>query len=234
MTRIDLLKKNPIFSMLPVKEIAAVALLFQEKKFDKGALIFQEDTPAKWLYVVQDGKVRILKDSASGKELVIELIFPGQIFGGIGVFEGTTYPATAQAMEPTETLQLSRCEFFKLIEKHPGLAKPAITYFGRRLKDAHELMRIIAIERVETRIAAILLKLMEQELRERPQSTKSTDGIKINVILTRADIAEMVGTTVETAIRVLSKFTKSGWIKTTHGKIAILEPDKLRHLSTQS
>ncbi|MFB3895843.1 MAG: Crp/Fnr family transcriptional regulator [bacterium] len=233
MTRIELLKKNPIFSILPAQEIAAVALLFQEKKFDKGALIFQEGAPAKWLYLVQDGKVRILKDSANGKELVIELIFPGQIFGGIGVFEGTTYPATAQTMEPTEILQLSRCDFFKLIEKYPGLAKRAITYFGQRLKDAHELMRIIAIERVETRVAAILVKLMEQELRDRPQLPQSPSGIKLNVILTRSDIAEMVGTTVETAIRVMSKFTKSGWIKTTHSRITILKPEPLRQLSTQ-
>jgi CRP-like cAMP-binding protein len=233
MTRIELLKKNPIFSILPAKEITAVALLFKAQKFDKGALIFQEGTPAQWLYLVQDGKVRILKDSASGKELVIELIFPSQMFGGIGVFEGTTYPATAQAMEPTETLQLSRCDFFKLIEQYPGLAKQAITYFGQRLKDAHELMRIIAIERIETRIAAILLKLMEQELRERPQPATPNDGIKLTVILTRADIAEMVGTTVETAIRVMSKFTKSGWIKTTHGKISILKPEKLRQISNQ-
>jgi CRP-like cAMP-binding protein len=233
MTRIELLNKNPIFSILPAKEIAAIALLFKEKKFNKGELIFKEGDPAKWLYLVQDGKVRILKDSASGKELVIELIFPGEVFGGIGVFEGTTYPATAQAMEPTETLQLTRCDFFILIEKYPGLAKQAITYFGHRLKDAHDLLRIIAIERVETRIASILLKLMEQELRERPHIANPKDGVRLNVILTRADIAEMVGTTVETAIRVMSKFTKSGWIKTTHGRILILKPDMLRQISNQ-
>ncbi|MDI6783396.1 MAG: cyclic nucleotide-binding domain-containing protein, partial [bacterium] len=86
LTRIELLKKNPIFSVLPVKEIIAISALFNEKKFDKDELIFRESDPAKWLYLVQDGKVRILKDSASGKELVLELIFPGEIFGGIGVF----------------------------------------------------------------------------------------------------------------------------------------------------
>jgi CRP-like cAMP-binding protein len=234
MTRIELLTKNPIFSILPAKAIALIAPLFKEKKFDKGTMIFREGDPAKWLYLVQNGKIRILKDSASGKGLVIELILPGEIFGGIGVFEGTTYPATAQAMEPTETLQLSRCDFFNLVEKYPELAKQAITYFGHRLKDAHDLLRIIAIERVETRIAAILLKLMEQELRERPHLANPNSGVNLNGILTRADIAEMVGTTVETAIRVMSKFTKSGWIKTTRGIISILKPEALQQITNQS
>ena len=234
MTRIELLKKNPIFSVLPVKEITAISALFRERKFDKSEFIFKEGDAAKWLYLVQDGKVRILKDSARGKELMIELIFPGEIFGGIGVFDGTTYPATAQSMEPTEILMLSRCEFFKLLEKYPTVAKQAISYFGQRLKDAHDLLRIIAIERVETRIAAILLKLMERELRERPTIPHPKEGVKLNVILTRADIAEMVGTTVESAIRVMSKFTKSGWIKTTHGRISILKPEFLQQISSQS
>ena len=234
MTSIELFKRTQIFSVLPSNKINQIAKLFREKKFDKGALIFKEGDAAQWLYLVQDGKVRIIKDSASGKELLLEVIFPGEIFGGIGVFDGTTYPATAQAMEPTEILMLSRCDFFKLLEQYPTVAQQAISYFGHRLKDAHELLRIIAIERVETRIAAILLKLMERELRERPTIANPKEGVKLNVILTRADIAEMVGTTVETAIRVMSKFTKSGWIKTTYGRISILKPEFLQQISSQT
>ncbi|MCX7918501.1 MAG: Crp/Fnr family transcriptional regulator [bacterium] len=233
MTIIALLKKNPIFSVVPINELRQLSQLFQHRKFNRGQIIFNEGDVAKWLYLVYDGKVRILKNSARGKELMLEVISPGEIFGGIGVFDGTTYPATAQAMEPTEVLQLTRYDFFTLLARYPALAQQALTYFGQRLKDAHELMRIIAIERVQTRIAAILLKLMERELRERPKIPNFKDGIKLNVILTRADIADMVGTTVETAIRVMSRFTKSGWIKTTHGRISILNPTALQQIVQQ-
>jgi len=226
MEKKDLVKKIPLFSSLTDDDIDKTAECLKEEVFDKGEYIFMEGDPAEWLYIVKSGEVRIMKHSASGKDIILDLSSPCEIFGGVAVFDRKPYPASAQAMEPqTTVLKLPRNWLSTLIDRYPAMASEAVIYLGSKLRDAHTMMKNLAVEKVERRIASILLKLAEKG------GEKDEKGITLTMHLTRQDIAEMAGTTVETTIRVMSRLRKEGILKSIEGKIVILNPERLAEIS---
>ncbi len=224
MSVVDTLKKNPIFSKLREDEIKDIAGRFQELSFKKDDSIFWEGDPSDWLYIVSEGQVKIVRHTGSGKDVIIEVVPPGEIFGGVAVLDKKPYPASALSMGRTEVIRLQRKSFLLLLDEYPGIAIESIKHFGERLRDAHDMLRSIAVERVEKRIATLLLKLSEKA------GIDEGGYRKIDIYLTRQDIAEMVGTTVETAIRTMSRFTKDGIIRTADGKIVIIDGRALREI----
>jgi CRP/FNR family transcriptional regulator len=214
----------PIFSSLTERELKAIDPLFLEEGFKKDDYIFWEGDPSNWLYVVAEGKVRILKHSVSGKDIILEILSVGDIFGGVAVLDKIPYPASAQAMEDSRILKLSRTNLFKILDRYPTVALDTVTYMGKRLRDAHEMMRSLAAERVERRIAALLLRLAEKI------GIEESGGIRLDINLTRLDLAELAGTTVETAIRVMSKFGKDGLVKSRSKRIVIIDKERLASL----
>jgi CRP/FNR family transcriptional regulator, nitrogen oxide reductase regulator len=206
---------------LPESAVEAIADLFMAKDFDKGESIFHEGDQSDRFWIVESGKVKIVKHSDTGKDLLVGVISAGEMFGEVAVLSHEPYPATAEAMEQTKALSLGRREFVDLVKRNPNIALQMINELGKRLKDAHEMMRSLALERVERRIAHILLKLAEKI------GSQGPEGIVINTPLTRQDIADMAGTTVETSIRVMSKLSKDGIVKSSGGRIVIAKPHQL-------
>jgi CRP/FNR family transcriptional regulator len=149
------------------------------------------------------------------------------MLGEAAAFNGKPYPATAQAMEPTVVASIYRDDFLRLLKQYPILAMGLIEELGRRLREAQETIKSLAVERVERRIARILLKLAAAT------GSSSEEGIVIELPLTRQDIAEMAGTTVETAIRTMSKFRKKGLVQTKRGQVIILEPHQLVRIAEE-
>ncbi|MBI5055458.1 MAG: Crp/Fnr family transcriptional regulator [Nitrospirae bacterium] len=212
---IDTLKKSEIFSSLNESEIKKMSSLFEEVKFKNDETIFIEGDPSEKFYILSEGNVKVLKHTMMGKDIILEIMSPGDVFGGVAVLDKKPYPASAQAMESTTAIRISRQNLIKIMEEYPILKLEIVRYFSDKLRDAHEMLKNIATERVEKRIAALLLKLSEKVGVE-------DDGYrKINFPLTRQEIAEMVGTTVESCIRTMSKFQKQGMIKSASGRIAI-------------
>lgn len=222
--RYQIIKGIPIFSSLTEKELKEIEPLFIEEDIKKDEYIFWEGDPSNWLYVVAEGKVRVLKQSASGKDIILEIISSGDLFGGVAVLDKRPYPASAQAMENSKILKLSRANILKILDRYPTVALDTVTYMGQRLRDAHEMMRSLAAERVEKRIATILLRLAEKI------GIEEKGGIRLDINLTRLDLAEMAGTTVETAIRVMSKFSKDGLVDSQTKKIVITNKKRLESL----
>jgi CRP-like cAMP-binding protein len=138
------------------------------------------------------------------------------------VLAGEAYPATAQVLEPAVTLSLRREAYAALVREHADLGWALIEELGRRLQQAHEKIRSLAVEKVERRVARLLLRLANT-------AGERLDGgaVRITVSLTRQDIADMAGTVVETAIRTMSKFQKQGWLETQEGYIVLLQPHAL-------
>jgi len=192
-----------------------------ERNFDAGDYLFLEGQPAERLYLVTSGRVKMIKHSPEGHETILALFDAGQIIGEVGVLAGGTYPATAQAMEPTTTLSLARRTYVGLVQEHPALAWSLIEELGRRLQSAHESIRSLAVEKVEQRIARILLRMAAAA------GEKQGDTVLINVSLTRQDVADMAGTTVETAIRVMSRLRRLGLVASEGGQIRILRAHQL-------
>lgn len=221
---IDLIRSVPIFATLTSSQVAAVAQRFRVDTFHQNQVIFLEGDPADRLWVVQSGQVKIVKYSADGQESLLEVILPGEMFGGAGILF-PTHPATAVAMFDVTVLSLDREEYCQLIRQYPDVALRIIGILGERLRAAMQ-MRALSTDRVDTRIAHILLKLAAKT--GEPIET----GIRLNLPLTRQDLADMAGTTIETAIRIMSRFRKEGLALTEPGGyIVVTDEARLRRLS---
>lgn len=211
----EILRRSEIFSSLTEQELKKISPLFEKITFRDNETIFSEGDPSDKFYIVAGGNVKVLKHTVMGKDIILEIMSPGDIFGGVAVLDKKPYPASAQAMESTTSIRISRQNLLKIMEEYPVLKHEIVRYFSDKLRDAHEMLKNIATERVEKRIASLLLKLSEKV-------GVDEDGVrKIDFPLTRQEIAEMVGTTVETCIRTMSKFQKRGMVRSSHGRISI-------------
>ena len=222
MSRTDLLAQSTLFAPLSEEEQAEVARRFSPHRYEKDDYLFWEGEPAEWLVLVTAGQVKMIKHSESGRETILATFGPGQIVGEVGVLVGDTYPATAQALEPASTLNLRRDDYTELVRQYPDLAWALIQELGRRLQGAHETIRSLAVEKVERRVARVVLRMANTA------GERLDDGtVRISVPLSRQDVADMAGTVIETAIRALSKFQKQGLIETREGHIVLLEAHRL-------
>jgi len=212
---IETLKKSEVFSCLKVDELKSISRYFDIISFKNNEAVFAEGDPSDKLFILADGNVKVLKHTMMGKDIILEIMSPGDIFGGVAVLDNKPYPASAQAMKSTQVIKIKRQDLLRIMEDYPILKLQMVSYFSDKLRDAHEMLKNIATERVERRIAALLLKLSEKVGAE--DSGHRTIGFS----LTRQEISEMVGTTVETCIRTMSKFQKQGMVKSTNGKIKI-------------
>jgi CRP-like cAMP-binding protein len=219
------LRQVSIFSTLSPQEVKEIQPYVRVERYKKKESIFSEGDPSDWLYIVRTGKVKITKISHEGKEIILEVISPLDFFGGIAVMRGFPYPANAVAMENTELLKISRKNLLHIMDRFPGLMYCMATNIGDRIKGSHETLKSIALEKVESRIASLLIKLSDKA------GEKTPEGVLINMRLTKQDIAEMVGTTVETSIRTMSKLKKAGLVSSKTGKILIKDLAKLRSLT---
>jgi len=222
MSGLDLLVHSPLFASLSDEEREGIAKQFVRQQFEKDEYLFLEGDRAEWLVFIAQGRVKMIKHSESGRETILATFGPGQIVGEVGVLVGDAYPATAQALEPTLTLSLRRAEYIEWVRNHPDLSWALITELGRRLQTAHETIRSMAVEKVERRVARVLLR-MANTTGERLEG----GAVRITVPLSRQDIADMAGTVIETAIRAISKLQKQGLIETREGRIILLQPHQL-------
>jgi CRP/FNR family transcriptional regulator len=218
------LKKIPIFNTLNASDAEEVSPYLIPTRFKKKEVIFSEGDPSDWLYVVIQGKVKITKLSSGGKEIILEIISPMDFFGGVAVIRGFPYPANAVAMEDTEVLKISKSNLMRILDRFPNLMYCMAMNIGDRIKGSHEALKNIAVEKVESRVASLLIKLAEKS------GIKTDNTVIIDMKLTKQDIAEMVGTTVETSIRTMSKFKKMEIVSEKGGKIVIKNLDKLKSL----
>jgi CRP/FNR family transcriptional regulator len=158
--------------------------------------------------------VKLLKTASSGKEMVLEVMVPGQICGGNTLF-GNTHRNSAQAVEPTVAYGMSRKSYEDLLSSNHKIASGIIKYLGKKLMDAHDVIISLVSSKVENRIASVIVRLCENH------GTNTDDGILINIRLTRQDIADIIGSTVETTIRIISKFKKRGILSTVSGRLLV-------------
>jgi CRP/FNR family transcriptional regulator len=225
MDRLEILKKSNFFSSVSEPTQKEISRLFTEEKYQRDDYVFFEGDAPEWFHIVKEGKVKLVKHSDTGKDVILQIFAPGDIFGEASLFDRKPYPASAQVMEPATILKLSRKDFFLFFGRHPFVATEMIMDLGRQLREAHATIKSLAVDRVEQRIANILLKLADK------LGTGEKSGIMLNLALTRQDLADMAGTTVETTIRVMSRFTKSKIIKPVSGKIFILDSQALKRIS---
>ncbi len=215
--RAAVLKQSLVFSGLHADETRALAALCVEKRFTNGEFAFWEGDPPDWFYLLAKGRIKVIKQSSSGKEFIVAFFGAGEMFGEVAVFENRPYPASAQAVEDSVALGMRRRDFLDFLSRRPEVALRIINVLGGRLRMASGRLRDLAGERVEQRVARVLLMLSSRLGQTLP--------------FTRQDIADMAGTTTESAIRFLSSLNERGITRPARGKIVILDEQKLKLLA---
>ena len=216
---------NPVFAGIPARELGSVATVALQEAHRARASIFMEGDAARWFYLVRSGHVKIVRHSKAGKDVVLELLGPGEIFGGVAVIEKRPYPASAQATEPTVVLKIPADPMIALAERYPAFIKEMALMIGRRLRAAHDSVTSLAVDPVEARLAATLLRLAKRE------GTRNDKGMMLPFHLTRQSLADMTGTTVETAIRILGRWLRDGVLADEGGRLVLADWDGLAALA---
>lgn len=222
---VEFLARTPIFAGLPSREVDAIARVAREAHARTREYVFLEGDPARWFCLVRSGHVKILRQARSGRDVVLELLGPGEMFGGVAVIEQRPYPASAQATEPSVIVKIPQEAIVALADRHPSIIREIALLIGRRLRGAHDSVKALAADPVEARLAAALVRLAEREGARRP------DGVALPFPLTRQSLADMTGTTVETAIRVVSRWLKDGTLADEGGRLVLRDLDALRVLA---
>jgi len=217
------MEELPGFRSLPPSERALVKAAAREVALPKGAIAFSQDQPSTHVWAVREGLVHIVKAGPSGREIVLEVIPPGEFFGAVVALEDRPYPASAIAVEPSTAWRVPAKLVREICQRHPTLRSAILALATTRLRSAHERLQSVALEPVEQRLARVLLAL----------TTKighTEDGVTV-LPVTRQELADMVGTTVETAIRITSKWHKAGVVRSARHALALADVGMLRELA---
>lgn len=221
--RLRILRSIPFFKSLSDQDVEAVNRYFKEMGFSPGEYLYLSGDLGRRLFVLAEGRVRLLRLTASGKQVMLDLIIPGEFFGSLSQ-DGQPYPDSAQAQTPVCALAISADDFRSLLAAYPPVALDVLDSLSARLQEAHNSIHLLSAEPAEKRIAYILLKLGKKL--GRPGS----EGLLIETPLGRDELADMTGITTETASRVISQFQKEGWIATGRQWVAIKDEAALNDI----
>jgi CRP/FNR family transcriptional regulator len=218
---LDHIARVPLFEGLPSVQIEDLAMIVTDQGFRKGETIFTEGEEANGFYVVITGRVKIFKLSPDGKEQILHLFGPGEPFGEVPVFTGHHFPANAATMEESRVFFFPRKSLVDLIKKNPSLALNMLAVLSKRLRRFAALIDDLSLKEVPGRLAAYLLYLSDQN-----------KGAKVlELAVTKAQLASLLGTIPETLSRILGKLSSQGLIETDGRRIRILDQEALRDLA---
>ena len=204
----ETLRRTTIFRRLSAEDRQRLAAVAGTRAFEKAAVIFSEGDPSDQLYTVIEGRVKIVKSTARGTDVILEIFGPGDPLGAVAVYESRAYPATAVELESTTCLVVPRQAFFTLLERYPTLVRGLLTGLTHRLVELTNRLAELSSGRIEARLARFFLKLAHDMGEQRPE------GIFVPLVLSRQEIADMIGTTIETSIRIMSRWGKERLVRT--------------------
>jgi CRP/FNR family transcriptional regulator len=216
-----------LYRSLSSEDRARLADVSALRSYDKGEALFSEGDASDFLHTIVKGRAKVVKLLPSGKEVILEIFGPGDPIGAVVAYEGRPYPATALALEPTSCLLVKRAAFFALLERHPSLVRSFILGLTQRIVELTRRIPEVAGGRVETRFARLFLKLAAK------MGAARSDGTFIPLPLTRQDLADLTGTTIETGIRIMSRWGREGIVRTERDGFLLLDHRALEKLSEE-
>jgi CRP-like cAMP-binding protein len=213
----DILRKASIFSILSEAEIVKLSELAKERSLKCGEFLIREEERYEHFYILAEGKLRTFLYSSLGKPLtLITYLSPGEILGPMSIFRDRPSSGSMKALCPTKVLEFRKNEILPFLLGHPPVLLEMIKILAARVSELNRRLRDVTGERVEQRIFRLMLVLSHRF------------GPSLNI--TRQEVAEMVGATIETTIRIFSVMKKEKIIASSRGKIVILDGAKLRCL----
>lgn len=219
--RLKILGRQPFFAGLSPEALRQVNARFVEAGYQPGEQIYAAGAPAERLYVIAEGKVKLLQHATSGRSVLLELLASGDFFGNLAALGVAEYPDTAQAQTSACVLSVRSDDFRRILDEHPELALKTLAVMADRLQAANRRVLQLSAMPVDRRIAFTLLELGKKLGREQE------GNLLIDTPLSRDDLAEMTGATTETVSRVMSQLQSDGIIESGRQWVAITDWERL-------
>jgi CRP/FNR family transcriptional regulator len=217
----DLISQCPLFAGLPEDQLNSVRDIIIEKKCGKGETIFSEGDDGIGFYLVSKGLIKIYKVSFEGKEHILHIFGPGEVFGEVPVFTGKVYPATAESIQKSQLLFLPRDTFISLVTKNPSISLNMLAILSMRLRQFAAQIESLSLKEVPGRLASYLILLSEEQ--------KNTASVTLNI--SKGQLASLLGTIPETMSRILAKMSSLNMIEVNSRDIRLLDMDGLHDLA---
>jgi CRP-like cAMP-binding protein len=220
----DMFSENQLLGQLEPHEVEELFSLATVEHFDTDDVIFHKGDPGDRLYAIVSGRVGIKTVSRDGKEIILNVLGPGEVFGEIAVLDGKERTAGAAAMKPTKLVRVGRTEFLPFLERHPKLCIRAIEVLCDRLRWTSDIIEDTIFLDIPRRLAKRLLILVQRH--GRPVEA----GVKIDMKLSQEDLGNMLGATRESVNKGIRSLQQHGVISYEGGYIIVHDIDALGRL----
>jgi CRP/FNR family transcriptional regulator len=218
---IELLGHIPVFSSLAGEDLGHVAETVLPRRFSAGEVVFREGDQGDTCYVVRRGLARAVREHSDGRTLTLAHFGPGDIFGELALFDNERRSATVETIEATEALAILGGDMRRLLHRHPEISIKLLAALGQRLRATNERLARQSFQTVQSRVAAVLAQLVR---------TAQTDGATAHDVLithTQSELAQLAGSSRESASRFLATLERAGIITQGRGKLIVHEPEAL-------
>jgi CRP-like cAMP-binding protein len=218
---IGLLLQVPAFSTLTDDELTRVADVTVPRRFVAGEVVFREGDDSDTCYVVRAGRARAIREHGDGRSITLAHFGPGDIFGELAMFDDERRSATVEALEETEVVAILGGDMRRLLREHPDIAVKLLAALGRRLRETNERLARQSFQTVQSRVASVLTQLVATARAE-----GAADG-DVLITATQADLAQLAGSSRESASRFLAVLERAGVITQGRGRLTVHDPASL-------
>jgi CRP-like cAMP-binding protein len=219
---VELLARVPVFSTLVSEDLQRIAQLAVPRSFEPGQAVFREGDSSDTCYVVRRGHARAVREHGDGRTITLATFGPGDIFGELALFEDERRSATVEALEELGVVAVLGPDMRRLMVEHPQISTRLVIALGRRLRESNERLSRQSFQTVQSRVAAVLGELVAQAIAEGALSAE------VPVIATQADLAQLAGSSRESASRFLAVLERAGVISQGRGRLVVHDPDALQ------
>ncbi|HEV3069946.1 MAG TPA: Crp/Fnr family transcriptional regulator [Solirubrobacteraceae bacterium] len=220
---VELLGRVPVFSTLEVEDLERIAQLAVPRSFQAGQAVFREGDSSDTCYVVSSGHARAVRGHDDGRTITLAIFGPGDFFGELALFEDELRSATVEAIEEMSAVAVLGGDMRRLMNEHPQIATRLVIALGRRLRETNERLTRQSFQTVQSRVASVLGELTAQALAE-----GAALGQGVPVVATQADLAQLAGSSRESASRFLAVLERAGVISQGRGRLVVHDPEALR------
>src|SRR5436190_14776951 len=217
----ELLEGVPVFQTLERADLERIAQLAVPRSFAPGEVVFREGDASDTLYIVREGRARAIRSHRDGRTITLARFGPGDIFGELALFEDERRSATVEAIEPTSVVAVLGPDMRRLLSEHADISARMVIALGRRLRETNERLSRQSFQTVQSRVAVVLSQLVDQELAHGAAGD-------VLVTATQADLAQLAGSSRESASRFLAVLERAGVISQGRGRLVVHDPEALK------
>ncbi|MGI8888488.1 MAG: Crp/Fnr family transcriptional regulator [Nocardioidaceae bacterium] len=218
----EVLGQAPLFRGLDEEAAQALSASMDESRLRRGQVLFHEGDEGDQLYVVTAGKIKLGRTSADGRENLLAILGPGQMFGELSLFDPGPRSATATAVTDCTLRSLGHDELGSWLTGRPEVARGLLNQLAGRLRKANDVVADLVFSDVPGRVAKALLDLSSRF------GKSADDGLHVHHDLTQEELAQLVGASRETVNKALADFASRGWIRLEARSVVLLDVDRLK------